>query len=59
MSRDYKQSTQALVTLMAQDTQGPSLMNVLWVLQSLERISDYIRNIAEQVVYLVQGKNRR
>jgi len=36
-----------------------SVMNVIWVLRSLERIGDHTRNMAEHLIYLVSGTDVR
>jgi len=37
----------------------PQLLNLTWVLRSLERVGDHAHNISEQVIYLVIGRDVR
>lgn len=53
----YRQLIRELLTYMIENpktiTQG---MNLLFVAKHLERIADYVTNIAEQIVYMVEGR---
>lgn len=53
----YRQLIRELLTYMIENpktiTQG---MNLLFVAKHLERIADYVTNIAEQIVYMVEGQ---
>ena len=57
---DYRTALRETITFMMEDPRSISRsMNVLWVLKSLERVGDHAKNICEQVVYLVQGRDIR
>lgn len=54
----YKSAIRTLMTYMMEDPRSISrVMNVIWVLRSLERIGDLSRNISQHLVYLVKGVN--
>jgi phosphate transport system protein len=57
---DYKTALRELVTYMMEDPRSISrAINILWVIRSLERIGDHSKNLCEQIVYVVKGKDIR
>ena len=57
---DYKTALRELVTYMMEDPRSISrAINILWVVRSLERIGDHAKNLCEQIVFVVKGKDIR
>jgi phosphate transport system protein len=53
---EYGSAIRSLMTFMVEDPKSVGvILDELWALRSLERIGDHAVNIAEHVVYLVQG----
>lgn len=60
VDQEYRSAMRALVTFMMEDARAISaIMNVIWVLRSLERIGDHARNLAEHLIYQVSGTDVR
>ncbi|MCZ2722690.1 phosphate signaling complex protein PhoU [Marinomonas sp. 15G1-11] len=57
---EYKTAIRSLVTYMMEDPRSITrVLNVIWVLRSLERIGDYARHICQHLVYMIKGVDVR
>ena len=57
---EYASALREMMTHMMEDPRSITrIMKVIWTLRALERIGDHARNIAEQVIFLVKGKDVR
>jgi len=57
---EFRGIVRQLVTYMMEDPRTISTaLDIVWVAKAIERIGDHIKNIAEQVIYIVRGTDVR
>ncbi|KAF3999361.1 phosphate signaling complex protein PhoU [Glaciimonas immobilis] len=60
IDRDFRSIMRNVITYMMEDPRTISAsMDTLWVAKAIERIGDHAKNIAEFVIYIVEGKDIR
>lgn len=57
---EFKSIVRQLITHMMEDPRTISTsMDIIWIARAVERIGDHAKNIAEQVIYVVEGRDIR
>jgi len=57
---DYKAAVRELITCIMEEPRSISrIISILWVERFLERLGDQTKNLREQIVFVVKGKDIR
>lgn len=57
---EFKSIVRQLITHMMEDPRTISTsMDIIWIARAVERIGDHAKNVAEQVIYVVEGRDIR
>ncbi|MFO1423158.1 MAG: phosphate signaling complex protein PhoU [Candidatus Competibacteraceae bacterium] len=58
LDQEFQSALRRLITYMMEDSRTIGhAINVVFIVKALERVGDHCKNIAEHIVYLVEGKN--
>ncbi len=60
IDHEFRSVTRSLITFMMEDPRTISTaLDTMWMAKSIERIGDHAKNIAEYVIFIVEGKDIR
>jgi phosphate transport system protein len=60
IDHEFRATTREMVTFMMEDPRTISAaLDTIWVAKAIERVGDHAKNIAEYVIYVVEGKDIR
>ncbi len=60
LDQEFEAGVRYLVTYMAEDPRSITMvLNIIFILKSLERIGDHTKNICESVIFVARGKDIR
>jgi phosphate transport system protein len=57
---EFKSIVRQLITHMMEDPRTiTTSLDIIWIARAVERIGDHAKNVAEHVVFIVEGKDIR
>jgi phosphate transport system protein len=60
IDEEFRAIMRQLITYMMEDPRTISTaMDIIWIAKAIERVGDHAKNIAENVIYIVQGRDVR